>query len=353
MIIKTGKWSKEEENFLIENVTKLSMKELIVAIGRSDNSIRNKKLKMNLKSNKRNVFSEEEKQIIIDWYGSHQNELKLDELSIIINRNKYEICRCAKKLNLTNKNRIMITEDIIQERKRIKEQNHIYSIIKFIQLVKTNHPKGMLNKTHSDETKQILSKKYKLMWENKTSEEKEKIYINLKKGRDKLKQLPTSKYSKTGGYRKDLNKYFRSKWEANIARVFNYLNIDWKFEFKRFYFNDNDNGVESYLPDFYLPKLNIWIEVKGWMKETDKIRLNKFKKYYFEEYNNLLIIDENLYKKIENKYKYIIPFWEFKNNKNKLTAGVLVDDSGDKLRLIFDPFQHDKLNPRVEMLLEY
>ena len=40
-------------------------------------------------------------------------------------------------------------------------------------------------------------------------------------------------------------------------------------------------------------------------------------------------------------------------NDGFVEANVLVDDSGDKLRLIFDPFQHDKLNPRVEMLLEY
>jgi len=34
-------------------------------------------------------------------------------------------------------------------------------------------------------------------------------------------------------------------------------------------------------------------------------------------------------------------------------AKVFVDDNGERLKLAFAPFQYDKLNPRVEMLLEY
>jgi len=314
--MKTGKWSKEEEQFLIENVSILNVFELANELSRTENMVRNKKLRMNLKSGKRNVFSEEENNIIINWYKEHPNELKLDELSTIMNREKHEICRKAKILNLTNVNRKVITEDIINERKEIKKQNHIRTVNQFIKLVKTNHPKGMLGKNHTYETKQILSEKYKLAWQNKTQEQKEKIYINLKKGREISKNIVKSKYSKSGGYREDLDKYFRSKWEANIARIFNYSNIIWEFEPKRFEFDDKSNGIESYLPDFYLPKLNIWIEVKGWMKEIDIKRLEKFKKYYPEEYNNLVIIEEKLYKILEKEFKYKITEWEFKNNKN-------------------------------------
>lgn len=40
-------------------------------------------------------------------------------------------------------------------------------------------------------------------------------------------------------------------------------------------------------------------------------------------------------------------------NDGFVSAGVFVDDSGDKLSLVFAPFKWDKTNPRVEMLLEY
>jgi len=40
-------------------------------------------------------------------------------------------------------------------------------------------------------------------------------------------------------------------------------------------------------------------------------------------------------------------------NDGFVSAGVFKDDCGEYLKLAFNPFQFDKLNPRVEMLLEY
>jgi len=312
-------WTKEEEQFLIENVSKLSVLELAEALNKTEGMIRGKKSRLNLKSGKRNLISKEEIEYITNWYNTHPNALNLDKLSKIINRTETEICRVARRLNLTNVNRVIITDDIIKERKETKRQNSIRTINQFIELVRTNHPKGMLGKTHTEETKEILSTKYKIAWENKTDVEREKCLVNLRRGREKLKSMPRSKYSKTGGFREDINQYFRSKWEANIARTFNYSNITWTFEPKRFCFDDISDGIESYLPDFYLPELDIWIEVKGWMKELDQLRINKFKTFYPDEYEKLVIIEGNLYKKIEKEFKYIIPNWEFKTNKIKVS----------------------------------
>jgi len=52
--MKTGKWSKEEEQLLIENVIKLSMKELIILLDRSDGSIKNRKTKLGI-TNKKSI----------------------------------------------------------------------------------------------------------------------------------------------------------------------------------------------------------------------------------------------------------------------------------------------------------
>ena len=60
------------------------------------------------------------------------------------------------------------------------------------------------------------------------------------------------------GIRKDISKtiYFYSRWEANVARLFNYLKIEWLHQPRVF----NLNG-QNYTPDFYLLDHDIYIEV--------------------------------------------------------------------------------------------
>jgi hypothetical protein len=112
-----------------------------------------------------------------------------------------------------------------------------------------------------------------------------------------------------GGRREDLdNVFFRSSWEANIARYFNFVGIKWTYEPKQFEFPVK-RGCVSYKPDFYLPKEDTWVEVKGYMDSKSKTKLNRFKRYYPEEYKKLIIIGREEYKEI-SKHKAIIPYWE-------------------------------------------
>jgi len=67
---------------------------------------------------------------------------------------------------------------------------------------------------------------------------------------------------------------FRTKMEKRTALCLNRLNIDWSYEPKRFYFED---GM-SYLPDFKLDKIEMWLEVKGNMIAEDKEKIEKFVK---------------------------------------------------------------------------
>jgi hypothetical protein len=119
-------------------------------------------------------------------------------------------------------------------------------------------------------------------------------------------------YSRTkGGKRKDLNNiYFRSSWEANIARYYNFLGIEWQFEPKTFVFANITRGSVSYTPDFYLPKEDKWVEVKGWMDGKSKTKLKRFKKQYPEEYAKLQLITEKEYKEIKRKIAPFIKEWE-------------------------------------------
>ncbi len=57
---------------------------------------------------------------------------------------------------------------------------------------------------------------------------------------------------------------FRSKLEADWARAFDTLGLEWRYEPKGRYFGD-----VFYLVDFYLPRSQQWIEVKGVFEPND------------------------------------------------------------------------------------
>jgi len=132
----------------------------------------------------------------------------------------------------------------------------------------------------------------------------------------KGKQRRTYKNTKQGR-RKDLKDvFFRSAWEANIAR---YLNLKvknkeikrWSYEPKRFEFPIK-RGTNSYLPDFLVIHAENdaeWWEVKGYWTSKGKVAVNRFRKYFPNEH--LLIIDKKEYKNIEEEVAEKIPKWEF------------------------------------------
>ena len=74
---------------------------------------------------------------------------------------------------------------------------------------------------------------------------------------------------------------FRSKLEANWAEYFDFENIDWHYEPETFTLKNGTN----YLPDFYLPKLQIFVEVKG----TLSADLSKPAKFFEESGHPILI----------------------------------------------------------------
>lgn len=73
---------------------------------------------------------------------------------------------------------------------------------------------------------------------------------------------------------------FRSNWEIELAELLQKLGIKFEYEPERFYFRAEN---ESYLPDFYLPEYNVWIEVKGYMDKKSLRRVKLFKKYHGAE----------------------------------------------------------------------
>lgn len=78
-------------------------------------------------------------------------------------------------------------------------------------------------------------------------------------------------------------------WEKRTVEYLIKNNIKWD-RIRIFY-----DKVRTYTPDFYLPDYNLYIEVKGWMKERDII---KMKKVLNEHYIDLRLIDDK--KTLEN-----------------------------------------------------
>lgn len=110
-----------------------------------------------------------------------------------------------------------------------------------------------------------------------------------------------------GGIRKDLGHYVRSRWEANICRLLNHIRIKYLFEPDRYALSEGDYRY-VYTPDIKIAN-NIYIEVKGWETPKAKIKRKLMKKQYPNI--EIIYIKEKEYKEISNRYKDLIPNWEY------------------------------------------
>lgn len=66
-------------------------------------------------------------------------------------------------------------------------------------------------------------------------------------------------------YVEHLDKRVRSTWERDVALALHKCGIEHEYESRRI-----DLGDLTYMPDFYLPSIDLYIEVKGWSNERWK-----------------------------------------------------------------------------------
>lgn len=110
-----------------------------------------------------------------------------------------------------------------------------------------------------------------------------KIHLDRQSPKDK----PKKKAYKNGlrFYSEKEDRMFRSSWEVELAELLTSLGITYEYEPQRFYYRDHR---ESYLPDYYLPEYDTFIEVKGYMDKRSLKRCNLFRKYQGATYGFLL-----------------------------------------------------------------
>jgi hypothetical protein len=77
---------------------------------------------------------------------------------------------------------------------------------------------------------------------------------------------------------------FRSNWERMLAQVMDKKGIIWQYEPKVIPLS---NG-KFYTPDFYLPEHDKWVEVKGYMYDHSRQKIQQF----IKEGNDLILLDD-------------------------------------------------------------
>lgn len=142
----------------------------------------------------------------------------------------------------------------------------------------------------SEETKKIISRKSKQI---KWSEDKKKRHSNTMK--NVVRENPDSySSSNVNGRVKKVNYkgiILDSSWELLVAKFFDENDIIWERPKIGIEYNW-ENDIHVYYPDFYLPKFDLYIEVKGYKRERDQYKWNSI--------NNLLIIGKDEIKLIQN-----------------------------------------------------
>lgn len=267
-------------------------------------------------------FTNEELQKISDLYneGFKSGDGKLDMLADILKRTKQIICRKAKSMGFTNRGR-QLCEDSIER----------ISVNAIKRIGDKGHPKGMLGKNHTAETKLQIGIKFKEMWADPNSIVNSEVHRQMISDRSskfmnsKTNEQSSNDYSRVrSGHIQigDRDFFVRSSWEANIAAYYEFqkvngLIIEWEYESVTFWFEAIRRGVRSYKPDFKITKADnsiYFTEVKGWMDPKSKTKLSRMAKYHPQVIIDL--IDERRYKEI-CKVKNLIPFWG-QLDKNKM-----------------------------------
>jgi hypothetical protein len=87
--------------------------------------------------------------------------------------------------------------------------------------------------------------------------------------------------------------WLKSTYETRFAIALTQLDILWEYETKSFELYN----ISPYHPDFYLPEYNLWIEVKGYLNDKAKEKLNQFTIKYPNE--KLRMVYDNDIKIIE------------------------------------------------------
>ena len=101
---------------------------------------------------------------------------------------------------------------------------------------------------------------------------------------------------------------FQGSWEVAFAKYLDNKNIKWERS-NKIYTYIYENEIHRYLPDFYLPEYNLYIEIKGYPTKRDFCKWEQFTDnldiYFGDDLYNLGIIEsyKDRYKLVDKKFR--------------------------------------------------
>lgn len=280
--------------------------------------------------NKMNYWTKDDDTFLLENYSYYKENWKLEELAISLNRTKQFICRQAKRLGLTNKEKNVpqpFKDNLsIKTSKRLKENGH---------------PKGMLGKHHTAEMKSKTSIRFKKLWSDPNSAFNSEDF--KQKQSDHMSKLQTTgklnnNYSRVKNGTVEIAGrviFFRSSWEANVAAYLQFKkekNIikEWEFEVDVFWFDRIKRGVRSYKPDFKITENDgsqYYIEVKGWMDAKSKTKLNRMRIYHPNI--KIEVLGSKEYKELK-KQSFLYKYWGLLDSVDNLPKIITCSIEGCK-----------------------
>ncbi len=282
-------------------------------------------------ANRPGVWTEGQIEALRRLYASQVVELEAFAKSV--GRSRVAVCCKAADLGLTNQSRPKRAQLPIDFGPPTPEATHLNkSRAQKARIARDGHPRLMLGKKHTPETIERVRSASKAMWADPSSK------INTPAARQRRSDQMVARVAAgemrgggfsrgAGGKRPDLdNRYFRSSWEANYARLLNFLVKQgeiaaWEYETKTFVFEAIKRGTRAYTPDFKVTMpdgSHEWHEVKGWLDAKSQTRLRRMAKYFPEE--KVVLRDSAYFKALgKSAMPGLLPGWEF---KGKTQGGV-------------------------------
>lgn len=289
----TSRWTDSELKILAEHYPNDGLQATAARIDRSLFAVRQKASDMGLKLNRNGPF-----------FKSFQRRAAMSKVGKK-RPGQADVMRrthAAGKFVFTQERR-----DEMAKRSREWHRNH-------------EHPRGALGMRHSGETKRLIGQKSVDAWKRMPAIKKRERSVKIMKTRAASGKVvcPIKNGSWKAGWRTvgATRAYFRSRWEANYARVLEWLVsrgqiAKWEHEAETFWFDKIRRGSVSYLPDFRVTNIDGTIEfheVKGWMDARSKTKLKRMAKYHPSV--KLVLIDSKQYKAISKTLGAAVPEWE-------------------------------------------
>jgi len=201
---------------------------------------------------------------------------------------KFTLCLNCSNKKIANESREILSRKITEyfrthehPLKGTKRPQHVVDALK----------KANIGRKMSDEQKKYYSERYSgegnpFYGKKHTEDTLERLRQIQSKNprRGKKSNFYGRIYHGKGSFyiKKDGSKiWMRSSWEIKYARHLDNNQVEWYYEPRPF--EIIINGVEqTYTPDFFLPKENIYVEIKGYWRDDALTKFNAFKERYPE-----------------------------------------------------------------------